>query len=188
MTLSIADPFYSFIHVFVHLGFDGKKCEKLSSISFKQRDAYVELSPLTHQPKTNVTAVVSTEQKQGVILYHGFDQHVAVEVFRGRIRVSYDIGNYPVSTMFSYEQISDGQPHTIELLLTGKNLTMVIDGGLPRTIINEGDRTQMELDEPLYVGGLPADVKDGAFKKWHIRNTDSFAGNMIILYNHLIFD
>jgi len=163
-------------------GFDGKKCEKLSSISFKEKDAYVELSSLTHQPKTNVTIVVSTEKKQGVIMYHGFDQHLAVEVFRGRIRVSYDIGNYPVSTMFSYEQISDGQQHTIELLLNGKNLTMVIDGGSSRTIINEGDRTEMEMDEPMYVGGLPADVKDGAFKKWHIRDTDSFIGCFHKLY------
>ncbi len=35
-------------------------------------------------------------------MYEGYNQHAAVEIFRGRIRVSYDIGNYPVSTMFRY--------------------------------------------------------------------------------------
>ena len=43
-----------------------------------------------------------------MIVYHGVDEHLAVELFLGRLRVSYNIGNYPVSTMFSYEQLSDG--------------------------------------------------------------------------------
>ena len=27
-------------------------------------------------------------------------QHLAVEVFKGRLRISYDVGNHPASTMF----------------------------------------------------------------------------------------
>ena len=34
-------------------------------------------------------------------------------------RVSFDIGNYPVSTMFSYVQVNDGEFHTVELSITG---------------------------------------------------------------------
>jgi slit protein 2 len=90
-------------------GFEGKKCEKLSSISLQEKDAYVSLPPLSHRPRANVTLVLSTRQQQGVILYHGVDEHLAVELFRGRLRISYNIGNYPVSTMFSYEQLSDGE-------------------------------------------------------------------------------
>ena len=41
----------------------------------------------------------------GIMMYEGYDQHAAAEIFRGRIRVSYDIGNYPVSTMFRYDLI-----------------------------------------------------------------------------------
>ena len=89
-------------------GFEGKKCEKLSSVSLRESDAYVSLPPLSHRPHSNVTLLLSTRQKQGVILYHGVDEHLAVELFLGRLRVSYNIGNYPVSTMFSYEQLSDG--------------------------------------------------------------------------------
>jgi len=90
-------------------GFEGKKCEKLSSISLLEKDAYVSLPPLAHRPRVNVTLVLSTRQQQGVILYHGVDEHLAVELFQGRLRVSYNIGNYPVSTMFSYEQLSNGE-------------------------------------------------------------------------------
>ena len=42
-------------------------------------------------------------------MYEGYDQHAAVEIFRGRIRVSYDIGNYPVSTMFRYVDGEEGR-------------------------------------------------------------------------------
>ena len=120
---------------------------------------------------------MSTKSTQGVILYQGFDQHIAVEIFRGRVRVSFDIGNYPVSTMFSYITVNDGALHTLELLMKGKNLTMRIDGGgMGRTIVNEGEKKKLESTEPLHLGGVPPTVKDSAFKKWHIRNTQSFKG------------
>jgi hypothetical protein len=56
----------------------------------------------------------------------------AIELFRGRIRVSYDVGNYPVSTMFSYELLADGHYHTVELLAVKKNFTLRVDNGLAR--------------------------------------------------------
>jgi len=112
----------------------------------------------------------------GILLYQGLEQHVAVEVFLGRIRVSFDIGNYPGSTMFSYKQINDGDFHTVELLMMGKNLTMRIDDGIATTIINEGEREYMDSSQPLYIGGLPDEVKDSALKKWHIRKTTSVIG------------
>ena len=67
----------------------------------------------------------------------------------------------------------------MELIGAGKNMTMRVDGGAPRTIINDGDEQFMELDEPLYLGGLPASVRDSAKKKYHVRNTDSFNGCLL---------
>jgi slit protein 2 len=46
--------------------------------------------------------VFATEQDNGVLLYDGQSEHLAVELFNGRIRVSYDVGNYPVSTMYRH--------------------------------------------------------------------------------------
>jgi len=65
-------------------------------------------------------------------MYTGDKQHLAVELFRGRIRVSYDVGNYPVSTMFSYELVSDGHYHTVELLSVKKVFTLKVDSGVAR--------------------------------------------------------
>ena len=69
-----------------------------------------------------------------------------------------------------------GAWHLVELIAAGKNMTMRVDGGTARTIINDGERQFMELEEPLYLGGLPASVRDSAKKKYHVRNADSFNG------------
>jgi len=67
---------------------------------------------------------------------------------------------------------------------------MRVDAGSPRTIINEGTHQFMELEEPLYLGGLPASVKESAVKKWHIRNTSSFSGNRVfyVFRNFIVFE
>ena len=42
--------------------------------------------------------------------------------------------------MFSYAVLNDDRQHAIELLLDGKNLTMRVDGGLARSLINLGSK------------------------------------------------
>lgn len=78
----------------------GKRCEYLTSLSFVHNSSYVELEPLRTKPEANVTVVFTTTQENGILLYDGHSEHLAVELFNGRIRVSYDVGNYPVSTMY----------------------------------------------------------------------------------------
>lgn len=82
--------------------FSGKRCEYLTSLSFMHNTSFVELEPLRTKPEANVTIVFSSTQDNGVLIYDGqaTDCHFAVELFNGRIRVSYDVGNYPVSTMY----------------------------------------------------------------------------------------
>ena len=48
-------------------------------------------------------------------------------ICRGRIRVSYDVGNNPVSTMFSYEILNDGKYHTVQLLSVMKVKNTLVD-------------------------------------------------------------
>jgi len=78
----------------------GKRCEFLTSISIGSNGSWVELEPLRTKPEANITLILSTTEHNGVILYDGDAQHIAVELFLGRIRVSYDVGNYPASTMY----------------------------------------------------------------------------------------
>ena len=91
--------------------FLGKRCEYLTSLSFWHNTSYVEMEPLNVKPSANITMELMTSEQNGILVYTGDKHHLAVELFRGRIRVSYDVGNYPVSTMFSYELVSDNEKH-----------------------------------------------------------------------------
>ncbi|XP_066141931.1 protein slit isoform X1 [Euwallacea fornicatus] len=159
-------------------GYSGKRCEYLTSISFTHNNSYVELEPLRTKPEANVTLVFATTQEDGILMYDGFNEHLAVELFSGRIRVSYNVGNYPVSTMYSFEMVSDGQYHIAELLAIKKNFTLRVDRGLARSIINDGPKDYLRLTTPMFLGGVPSETGQHAFTDWHLRNLTSFHGCM----------
>ncbi|KAJ8682332.1 hypothetical protein QAD02_018124, partial [Eretmocerus hayati] len=174
-----------------HPGYTGKRCEYMTSLSFIDNNSLVELEPLRTRPEANVTIIFTTSQENGVLLYDGHEsgEHLAVELFNGRVRVSYDVGNYPTSTMYSYEQISDGKPHMAELIAIKKNFTMRIDRGIARSIINEGSKDYLKLTKPLYVGGLTTETASVAFTEFHLRNITSFRGCISEMWiNHKLVD
>jgi len=104
-------------------------------------------------------------------------------------QVSFDVGNYPVSTMYSFEQLADGREHTAELLVERQNFTLRVDGGRARSIINAGDKDHLRLTSALFVGGVPAEVGVAAFTNWHLRNLTSFSGCLRFVYiNHKPLD
>ncbi|CAO1438147.1 unnamed protein product, partial [Diamesa tonsa] len=159
-------------------GYTGKRCEYLTSLTFLHNNSFVEMEPLRTKPEANVTIVFSTTQQNGVLMYDGNNEHFAVELFNGRIRVSYDVGNYPTSTMYSFEMVADGKYHMVELLAIKKNFTLRVDRGLARSIINEGSKEYLKLQTPMFLGGLPAEPAQQAYKQWHLRNLTSFKGCM----------
>ncbi|GAB0095464.1 protein slit [Sergentomyia squamirostris] len=159
-------------------GYSGKRCEYLTSLSFIHNNSFVEMEPLRTKPEANVTIVFSTTQQNGILMYDGHMEHLAVELFNGRIRVSYDVGNYPVSTMYSFEMVSDGRYHMVELLAIKKNFTLRVNRGLARSIINEGAKDFLKLSTPMFLGGLPQEPGQHAFSHWHLRNITSFKGCM----------
>ena len=78
----------------------GKRCEYLVSVQFVYDRTYIQLDPLYTVNSINMTLIVKTDQDSGVLLYTGDRQHLAVELFKGRLRVSFDVGNNPPSTIF----------------------------------------------------------------------------------------
>ncbi|KAG1665085.1 Protein slit [Nymphon striatum] len=112
-------------YVDVLLDYIGKRCEILTTVSFGDTNSFIELDMLEAKPDANVTLTFATTQQNGVILYNGQKHHIAVELFRGRIRVSFDVGNYPVSTITI---INDGDNEYIEL-----DSSLYI-GGLPKHV------------------------------------------------------
>ena len=80
-------------------------------------------------------------------------------------------------TIPSYALLNDDKPHTLELLLEGKNLTMRIDGGLSRSLINNGPKDKLSVARSTFLGGLPGDAGESAIGKWHLRNSTSLKGD-----------
>lgn len=66
----------------------------------------------------------------------------------------------------------------VELLAIKKNFTLRVDRGLARSIINEGSKEYLKLQSSLFLGGLPAEPAQQAYKQWHLRNLTSFKGCM----------
>ena len=90
--------------------------------------------------------------------------------------MSYDVGNNPVSTMFSYEILNDGKYHTVQFLSVMKNFTLKVDGGMARSIVNEGDNDFLKVHKSMYLAGVSESTGEKALKLWHLRNATSFNG------------
>uniref|UniRef100_A0A4W3I3C6 Slit homolog 1 protein n=1 Tax=Callorhinchus milii TaxID=7868 RepID=A0A4W3I3C6_CALMI len=84
-------------------GYEGDKCEKLISVNFVNRDSYLQIPSPKIWPQPNISLQVATGEDNGILLYKGDRDHVAVELFRGRVRVSYDTGTYPASAIYSVD-------------------------------------------------------------------------------------
>uniref|UniRef100_A0A0P4WAZ2 Protein slit n=1 Tax=Scylla olivacea TaxID=85551 RepID=A0A0P4WAZ2_SCYOL len=160
-------------------GYSGKYCQHMTSVNFIDSSSFVQLTTPPVRPSINVTIRFTTRSPNGVLFYLGEEQqHLAVEVFKGRLRISYDVGNHPASTMFSYELVSDEKEHTVELLSERQNFTLRVDSGLARSMVNAGDLEYLEVNAPVFLGGVPPDVGRHAQMQWHLRNSSSFKGCM----------
>ncbi|XP_032806650.1 slit homolog 2 protein-like isoform X1 [Petromyzon marinus] len=163
-------------------GFVGSRCDKLTSVNFVQRDSYLQLPPIKGQPKANISLQVATDEDNGMLLYNGVSEHIAVEIYRGRVRLSYDAGSYPNPTIYSLETINDGEFHTVEIVTLEQMVNLSIDGGSPKTMIKLGKPASLTLELPLYIGGMPTDVNSAALKQMHDRNGMGFHGCIRDLY------
>uniref|UniRef100_A0A8C5EBE9 Slit homolog 1a (Drosophila) n=1 Tax=Gouania willdenowi TaxID=441366 RepID=A0A8C5EBE9_GOUWI len=133
--------------------FGGPRCEKLVSVNFIDRDSYLLLSDLKNWPQANITLQVSTAEDNGILLYNGDNDHIAVELYQGHVKVSYDPGSQPGHAIYSSETINDGQFHTVELVTFDQMVNLSIDGGLPTTMDSFGAVRPLNREAPLYVGG-----------------------------------
>ncbi|CAF3326924.1 unnamed protein product [Rotaria socialis] len=165
-------------------GFIGNRCVMLKSIHSMTNDSYMKLPKPNVYPRSNITIVFSTTQNSGILVYFGYLGHLVAEVFMGRIRVSYDVGNSPGSVMFSYDTVNDGKVHELQLVSVGQNFSLTVDRGYTRHINNRGQNAYLNTSDirALYIAGLPNDLTARALQLWHIREATSFQGCIHALY------
>uniref|UniRef100_A0A8D3DGC8 Slit homolog 2 (Drosophila) n=1 Tax=Scophthalmus maximus TaxID=52904 RepID=A0A8D3DGC8_SCOMX len=157
-------------------GYEGERCETLVSVNFVNRQSYLQLPSSLLSPQTNISLqVISQTLDSGVLLYKGDNDHIAMELYRGRLRVSYDTGSYPPSAIYSVETVNDGSFHAVELVASDQTLSLSIDGGTPKSINSISKQSTLNIDSPLYLGGEDPSLFCG-------RNGTSFHGCLRNLY------
>ncbi|CAF1141757.1 unnamed protein product [Rotaria sp. Silwood1] len=165
-------------------GFIGDYCMILKTIHSNTNNSYIKISKPNIYPYLNITMIFSTVQSNGILVYFGYVGHIVAELFMGRIRVSYDIGNSPGSVIFSYDTVHDGKIHELQLISIGQNLSLIVDKNYSRFINNHGSRIYMNTSaiNALYISGLPNELSGRALQLWHIREATSFQGCIHALY------
>uniref|UniRef100_A0A8C5NC96 Slit homolog 3 protein-like n=1 Tax=Gouania willdenowi TaxID=441366 RepID=A0A8C5NC96_GOUWI len=115
-------------------GYYGNKCDKVSTVHFLGREAYLELSAAKLRPTAHISIQVATDKDNGILLYKEDHDPLALELYQGHIRLIYDISNYPPTTVYSVESVNDGRYHTVELLIQNRSLSLVVDDGAPKSL------------------------------------------------------
>uniref|UniRef100_A0AAX7TTH6 Slit homolog 1b (Drosophila) n=1 Tax=Astatotilapia calliptera TaxID=8154 RepID=A0AAX7TTH6_ASTCA len=171
-------------------GFEGQNCEKLVSVNFVDRDSYVQLQDVKNWPQTNITLQVSTAEENGILLYNGDNEPIAVELHQGHVRVTYDPGNQPATAIYSTETVNDGHFHTLELVTFNRMVNLSVDGGEPTTLDSQGGSRPATGEARLYVGGMPEEVMPASLGlSSQTLNMSSFHGCIRNLYiNHELQD
>ena len=67
----------------------------------------------------------------------------------------------------------------MELLVDSHNITLRIDRGKGRRMMNRGESLHLKVDSPLFIGGVPHGIGGHALKYWHLRNITSFIGKSL---------
>uniref|UniRef100_A0AAQ5YEG4 Slit homolog 2 (Drosophila) n=1 Tax=Amphiprion ocellaris TaxID=80972 RepID=A0AAQ5YEG4_AMPOC len=159
-------------------GYEGERCETLVSVNFVNRESYLQLPSSLLSPQTNISLQIATDEDSGVLLYKGDNDHIAMELYRGRLRVSYDTGSYPPSAIYSVETVNDGSFHAVELVASDQTLSLSIDGGPPKSINSINKQSTLNIDSPLYLGGGLSALQHSSGG----RNGTSFHGCLRNLY------
>uniref|UniRef100_A0A669PPJ3 Slit guidance ligand 3 n=1 Tax=Phasianus colchicus TaxID=9054 RepID=A0A669PPJ3_PHACC len=134
-------------------GFAGQKCEKLITVNFVGKDSYVELPSAKIRPQANISLQVSTDKDNGILLYKGDNDPLALELYQGHVRLIYDTLNSPPTTVYSVETVNDGQFHSVELVMLNQTLNLVVDKGTPKSLGKLQKQSSVSLNTPLYIGG-----------------------------------
>ncbi|XP_026881111.2 slit homolog 2 protein isoform X3 [Electrophorus electricus] len=150
------DPVCQCVH-----GYEGLRCERLVSVNFISRDSFLQIPSGLFTEHTNISLQIATDEDNGMLLYKADSEHIAVELYRGRLRVSYNTGSLPPSAIYSAETINDGSFHVVELVAKDQLLSLSIDGGIPKSIPTGNKPTpdpSPAQTQPLYLGGVPVQV------------------------------
>lgn len=157
-------------------GFAGPRCEKLITVNFVGKDSYVELASAKVRPQANISLQVATDKDNGILLYKGDNDPLALELYQGHVRLVYDSLSSPPTTVYSVETVNDGQFHSVELVMLNQTLNLVVDKGAPKSLGKLQKQPAVGSNSPLYLGGIPTSTGLSALRQGADRPLGGFHG------------
>uniref|UniRef100_A0A8C0QUZ4 Slit guidance ligand 3 n=1 Tax=Canis lupus dingo TaxID=286419 RepID=A0A8C0QUZ4_CANLU len=157
-------------------GFAGPRCEKLITVNFVGKDSYVELASAKVRPQANISLQVATDKDNGILLYKGDNDPLALELYQGHVRLIYDSLSSPPTTVYSVETVNDGQFHSVELVMLNQTLNLVVDKGAPKSLGKLQKQPAVGINSPLYLGGIPTSTGLSALRQGTDRPLGGFHG------------
>lgn len=157
-------------------GFAGPRCEKLITVNFVGKDSYVELASAKVRPQANISLQVATDKDNGILLYKGDNDPLALELYQGHVRLVYDSLSSPPTTVYSVETVNDGQFHSVELVMLNQTLNLVVDKGAPKSLGKLQKQPAVGINSPLYLGGIPTSTGLSALRQGADRPLGGFHG------------
>uniref|UniRef100_A0A8C6TX68 Slit homolog 3 (Drosophila) n=1 Tax=Neogobius melanostomus TaxID=47308 RepID=A0A8C6TX68_9GOBI len=157
-------------------GFYGNKCDKMATVHFLGREAYVGLQSVKLPSRVHISLQVATEKDNGVLLYKEDHDPLALELYQGHIRLIYDIASYPPTTVYSVESVNDGLFHTVEVLIQDRSLSLVVDNGAPKSMSKQARQPSVDHSTQFYIGGVPSQVVAPGLRPGPDRSPQTFNG------------
>uniref|UniRef100_A0A674CVY9 Slit homolog 3 (Drosophila) n=1 Tax=Salmo trutta TaxID=8032 RepID=A0A674CVY9_SALTR len=157
-------------------GFTGNKCHKIVTVHLLGKETYLELPGIKIRNSVHISLQVATDKDNGILLYKEDHDPLALELYQGHIRIIYDIANYPPTTVYSVESVSDGLFHTVELLIQNHSLSLVVDKGSPKSLGKLPRQPSVDHNTQLYIGGVPSALMASRLRSGPDRSPQAFNG------------
>ncbi|XP_077296865.1 neurexin 1 isoform X2 [Arctopsyche grandis] len=127
-------------------------------VTFTTRDSHLVLPPWEAVKTGTISFKFRTNEPNGLIAFNTGvkpprSDLFAVELLNGHIYLHVDLGSGGVRVRASRRRVDDSQWHDLTLRRNGRDGKITVDGASAE-FRTPGESNQLELDGPLYLGGL----------------------------------
>ncbi|XP_068083571.1 neurexin 1 [Anabrus simplex] len=141
-----------------HVDFMCQEVEAADPVTFTTRDSNLVLPSLDATRSSSITFKIRTNEPNGLLMYSSgasssHADFLAFELLNGHIYLHLDLGSGAVKVKATTRRVDDGQWHEATLRRIGKEGRVTVDG-TAADFVTPGDSNQLDLEGPLYIGGL----------------------------------
>ncbi|KAK6166927.1 hypothetical protein SNE40_023527 [Patella caerulea] len=148
-------------------------------ITIKNRDTFVQLPTLRIPASMVINFMFKTKETSGVLLFNGGRnrEFLSVELYNGYLHFAFNTSDSsPALRMNTPQPLNDNKWHTVTIRRVDNRRFSVSIDGISTTIASEGRDTNIDLQGPLYIGGLPQNMFDQDYVSGALLSKNGFQG------------